>query len=131
MSKEEALKIILNCSQMYHQNLENKNVMYIIRDKLGKINYIETVFLSRNFLHLTGVKILNPKIKSSKDFYDVCLKKQLSILDFEFNSNGTTVKKLNILQSITQIHKNARIVGKYNNFKKYLFTDILIGSINW
>lgn len=130
MSKQEALKIILNCSKMYQQNLENKNILYIIQDNLGKVSYLETTFLSRNFLHLTGVKILNSKIKSSIDFYNLCLKKQLSISDFDFNSNGTTTKKLNILQSIMQIYKNAKIVGEYNNFKKYLSTEILIGSIN-
>lgn len=130
MSKEEALKIILNCSKIYHQNLENRNIMYIVEDKLGEVSYLETIFLSSNFLHLTGVKILNPKIKSSIDFYNFCLKKQLSISDFEFKSNGTTIKKLNILQSIMQIYKNAKIVGKYNNLKKYLSTEILIGGIN-
>lgn len=130
MSKQEALNIILNCSKMYQENLENKNILYIIQDKLGKISYLETTFLSRNFLHLTGVKILNSKIKSSTDFYNFCLKKQLSISDFKFNSNGTTTKKLNILQSIMQIHKNAKIIGKYNKLKKYLSTEILIGGIN-
>ena len=131
MSKEEALKIILNCSKMYHENLENKNILYIMQDKLEKISYLETVFLSRNFLHLTGVKISNKKIKSSSEFYDLCLKNQLSISDFEFNSNGTTAKKLNILQNIMQIHKISKMVGEYNGLKKYLYTEKLIGTVNY
>jgi len=92
MSKEEALKVILSCSKIYHDNLENKNLLYILEDRLGKISCLEAVFLSRNFLHLTGVKISNKKIKSSSEFYHLCLKNQLSISDFEFNSNGTTTK---------------------------------------
>jgi len=131
MNKQNALKIILNCSKTYHENLENKNIMYIIQDKLGRITSLETVFLSRNFLHLTGLKIVNNKIKSSVDFYNLCLTKQLSISDIEFNSNGTTSKKVNILLLIMQIHKNAKIVGKYNNSKKYLSTKQLIGNINY
>lgn len=131
MSKQEALKIMLNCSKMYQQNLENKNILYIIQDRVGKLNYLEVTFLSRNFLHLTGIKILNSKIKSSTEFYNLCIKKQLSISDFEFNTNGTTIKKLDILPSVMQIHKTARIIGKYNNLKKYLSTEQLIGTINY
>lgn len=131
MSKEEALKVILNCSKIYHENLENKNLLYILEDRLGKISCLEAVFLSRNFLHLTGVKISNKKIKSSSEFYHLCLKNQLSISDFEFNSNGTTTKKLKILLNIMQIHKTARIIGKYNGLKKYLSTEKLIGTVNY
>lgn len=131
MSKEEVLKIILNCSKIYHENLENRNILYILQGKLGKISYLETVFLSRNFLHLTGVNISNKNVKSSSEFYDLCIKNQLSISDFEFNSNGTTTKKLNILQNIMQIYKIARIVGEYNGLKKYLYTEKLIGIVNY
>ena len=29
MTKQEALNIVLNCSKIYHKNLENRNVIFI------------------------------------------------------------------------------------------------------
>ena len=131
MNKQEALKIVLNCSKLYHSNLQSRNLRYILQDKSKNFNSFEIIFESNNFLHLTGLNILNNKIKSSKDFYKFCLRNQLSISDFEFNQNGTTPRKLEILQALMQIHKNAKIVGDYNNIKKYLYTEKLIGTVNF
>ncbi len=63
INKEEALKVILKCCKLYHCNLENKNVMFIVQDKRKDIHYIETVFLPSNFLHLTGINIINKNIE--------------------------------------------------------------------
>lgn len=128
--KEEALKIILECSKLYYLNLENKNIMYIIQDKKKDIHYLETVFLPSNFLHLTGINITNKNIKSSTEFYNLCLKNQLSVSDFEFNSNGTTSMKLKILPQITKIQKVSKMIGRYNNTKLYLSTEKIVGNIN-
>lgn len=100
IKKEEALKIILKCCKLYHCNLENKNVMFIVQDKRKDIHYLEMLFLASNFLHLTGINIINKKIKSSTDFYNLCLKNQITVSDFKFNSNGTTSMKLQILPQI-------------------------------
>lgn len=130
MNKEEALKIVLECSKKYYNNLENKRIMFIMQDKKKDINYMEAVFLPRNFLHLTGMNIINKKIKSSTDFYNLCLKNQISISDFEFNSNGTTPIKLQILPQITQIQKISKMIGNYSDTKLYLSTQKLIGNVN-
>ena len=63
MNKTEALKIILEAAEYYHKNLENQRLLFIY-EKDKKLSYIESIFISRNFLHLTGVKILNKKIKN-------------------------------------------------------------------
>lgn len=130
MTKQEALNIVLNCSKMYHENLENKNILFIYENKHSDFNYIETEFLPRNFLHLTGLNILRDEIKPAQNFYLVCLTNNLSTTDFEFKLNGTTQKKLEILSSIMQIDKKARIIGNYNSQKAYLSTEKLIGSVN-
>ena len=130
MDKKEALKIILNCAKIYKQNLENKNLLIVLETKNKQIKYFETIFLPRNYLHLTGIKIINKKIKSSIDFYNLCLKNKLKISDFEFNSNGTTPLKLQILPQIVNIQKVSKMVGNYNNIKPYLYTKKIIGNIN-
>lgn len=130
IKKEEALKIILKCCKLYHCNLENKNVMFIVQDKRKDIHYLEMLFLASNFLHLTGINIINKKIKSSTDFYNLCLKNQITVSDFKFNSNGTTSMKLQILPQIIQIQKICKMTGDYNNTKLYLSTQKLVGNVN-
>lgn len=130
INKEEALKTILKCCKLYHCNLENKNVMFIVQDKRKDIHYIEMLFLASNFLHLTGINIINEKIKSSTDFYNLCLKNQITISDFKFSSNGTTSIKLQILPQIIQIQKTCKMIGDYNNTKLYLSTQKLVGNVN-
>lgn len=130
IKKKEALKIILKCCKLYHSNLENKNVMFIVQDKRKDIHYLEMLFLASNFLHLTGINITNKKIKSSTDFYNLCLKNQITVSDFKFNSNGTTSMKLQILPQIIQIQKICKMTGDYNNTKLYLSTQKLVGNVN-
>lgn len=67
-----------SCAKLYQQNLENKNVMFIYKEE--EIKYIETKFTKSNFLHLTGVKILNENIKANS-FYDRCIKNRISETD--------------------------------------------------
>lgn len=130
MNKKEALLIMISSAKIYHENLENKKIMIVFLTKQRKIEYIEAIFLPRHFLHLTGIKITNRNIKSSTEFYHLCLKNQLKISDVEFNSNGTTPLKLKILPQILKIHKITKMIGDYNNIKPYLSTQKIAGGIN-
>lgn len=58
MTKQEALNIVLNCSKIYHKNLENKNVVFIYEKEYNEYDYIETNFFPHNFLHLTGLNLI-------------------------------------------------------------------------
>ena len=62
MNKTDALKIIIDAAKYYHDNLENQRLL-VIYEKDKDMSYIKAIFISRNFLHLTGVKILNKNIK--------------------------------------------------------------------
>lgn len=104
--------------------------MFIVQDKRKDMHYLEMLFLASNFLHLTGINIINKKIKSSTDFYNLCLKNQITVSDFKFNSNGTTSMKLQILPQIIQIQKICKMTGDYNNTKLYLSTQKLVGNVN-
>ena len=39
MTKQEALNIVLNCSKIYHKNLENRNVIFIYQKEYNKYDY--------------------------------------------------------------------------------------------
>lgn len=127
MTKENALKIVLENAKLYQKNLENKNLLIFYQDKNSVIHKLEITFLARNFLHFTGLK-LNTNIKSSKHFYTLCLNNKISLSDFEFSSKGTTPLKLQILHQVMQISKTAKMIGDYDNSKILLCTDKIIGN---
>ncbi len=130
MDKKEALKIILKSAKEYDNNLCNNNIMFVCRDKKQRLFTFEVTFLPRNFLHLTGIKIINQNINSSIKFYRACLGNKLDIKDFKYSEDGTTIMKLNILPQIVKLHKIAKMFGEYNNSKPYLFTEKIAGNIN-
>jgi len=97
-----------------------------IHSENNKINFIETVFLPRHFLHLTGVKTLNI---GSSDFYRRCLDGQLSPSIFSLYENGTTEMKLTVLPQIMNIHKVARMLGDYSPIKSVLMTEKIVDTV--
>ena len=57
---KEAVKIIIATAKDYNRLLENKNFIFIYRNRLNnQIEYFETVFLPRHFQHLCGVDYIN------------------------------------------------------------------------
>ena len=129
MDKKEAIKIILECAKLYNKNLSNKNIMFVCRNKKQQLFAFEVLFLPRNFLHLTGVKITNKDINSSIKFYRACLNNKLSISDFKYSEDGTTIIKLRILKQVMNLHKVSKMFGEYNHTKPYLFTEKATGNV--
>lgn len=127
MDKAEALDIVFNCVQLYKNNLVNKKFLFISFDKQN-YNYIEVLFQKSNYLHLTGLELKN-KISASS-FYDRCIRKRLSINDFEFKENGTAELKLSVLSQLMNINKVAKMIGNYNNSKPKLYTEKLTGNVH-
>lgn len=76
--KSTLIKELCNCAKLYQNNLENKNIMFVYKD--DKIRYVETKFNKSNFLHLTGVKLLNENMKAIP-FYNKCLKNRIKESD--------------------------------------------------
>jgi len=78
INKKILIKQLHNCAKLYQQNLENRNIMFVY--KVDGIKYIETKFTKANFLHLTGVQVLNNNLKAIP-FYDKCIKQRLKESD--------------------------------------------------
>ncbi|MBQ8691524.1 MAG: hypothetical protein IJ520_00145 [Synergistaceae bacterium] len=128
MKKEAAIKIITSCAKSYKNNLENKNLLFIFGD-LQTPEYFEASFFPRNFLHLTGIKLVESRISSSIDFYDRCLNGKLSPKDFYLAQDGTTDMKLSVLPQLMNLHLSAKMVGDYNNLHSVLYTEKILGNI--
>jgi hypothetical protein len=108
----------------YHKNLEGKNVLFAYGSQTHT-DFIETLFLSKHFLHLTGVKLVNGM--GAKLFYKRCLHNQISPKDFQVDS---TVKlKLDVLPQVMKIYRNAKMCGDFDGNRLKPRTEKIIGNI--
>lgn len=129
MRVENIVKIVVEMAQKYQKRLENTNILFVYLDRLDqKIKYIETRFLSRNFLHLTGLSFLG---KYSNYFYKLCLNNKLKSKDINIKNQKITEMKLEILNNVVSFDKRAKILGNFNNSKLKLNTEVVIGNIDW
>ncbi|MDP4268293.1 MAG: PBECR4 domain-containing protein [Bacteroidota bacterium] len=128
MDKQDALKIIFDCAKLYKDNLEGKNLIFLSVLNKTKFNYIETKFLKSNYQHLTGVVVDENKI-SPNNFYRKCINQRLSINDFDFKSDGTTLLKLSVLPQLMNISKNCNMIGNFNGSKPKLYANKLAGNV--
>lgn len=75
-TKKEAIRIVTSAAKDYHSILEGNNFLFIFRDKENNsIGFFETVFLPRNYQHLTGIEMLDENGKIEKKpllFYKRC-----------------------------------------------------------
>lgn len=128
MDKKEALSIIFSASEKFRQNLLNNNMLFIYEaDK--RVHYIETIFLRKHFLHLTGAVIDKRRIKSAVEFFNICCNKRLYTSAFEFSEDGTTVMKLEVLCYLMDIQKCANMTGYYNGNYLNLRTERIVGNV--
>lgn len=126
---ENIIKIVVNVAQKYKERLENKNILFIYLNRSDqKIRYIETKFLSKNFLHLTGLNFLN---KYSNYFYKLCLNNKLKSKDLKIENQKIFQMKLEILNNLVLFDKKTKMLGFFNNSKLKLNTEIIIGNVDW
>lgn len=123
MNKHAALQTILQCAQEFEVYLKNQNLLFLLSDKNGKTSFFESVFQSKHFKHLTGIKT----DLGSNDFYRACINGKLSEKDFELLK--TTDLKLQVLSQAMHIEKTAKMCGEFNNNGFDLYTQKLVGNI--
>ena len=128
MKKDLAVKTIYECAKKYRENLANNNLLFVFGDATS-VDYVETLCLPQNYLHLTGVVIAD-KSTNSTNFLNMCLDGRLTSSNFEFSDDGTTVLKLSVLRQLMDIHKIAKMVGDYNANRIKLNTDKIIGHVS-
>lgn len=136
ITKEEARRLVLNCAKKYQQNLLNKTLLVIYRDRYdNKIRSIEVVFHKRNYQHLTGLELVdkngNLLRNQSLNFYRKCIDNKLGLHEFRFRTDGTTQLKLTALPRLMDVTKITKITGDYNNLRPYLYVDKVMGGVNF
>jgi len=123
-TKAEAIRIVHSAAVAYQGNLVNKNLLFVAVEN-GKAVLFETSFLPRNFLHLTGIRTS----LSSITFFNLALRDRLREQDIAFTADGTTDKKLDVLNSLMNIQVTARMLGNYDHSQRLLVTDKLAGTV--
>lgn len=128
MDKKDALTILFHGAKLYSDNFVNKNMMICFQNSNNNFDYIETSFLPKHYLHLTGIILNNASVRASF-FFRKCCDKKLSLNEFDFKPDGTTEIKLNILCQLMNIRNFSHMIGDYNCSKRNLVTDKLAGTI--
>ena len=127
-NSDEIIKRICESAQKYKRNLLNKNIMFITKNKkIKKIEFIQTVFLKSNFLHLTGIKYY----KSSNKFFEDCLENKVSSDKLLIKNKVFTQLKLEILENAMSVNKSAKRMGSYNNSKVNIKIEKVIGNTHY
>ena len=127
ITKEAALKILFETVDIYDKNFSNKRYLFVILDKKKQLTSLETTFSQTNFCHLTGVKLNNAITASS--FYNLCLARRLSTVDFSLAADGTTEQKLRIIKNVFASNLSPNIFGDFNNNGFKLKTEKLVGNV--
>lgn len=123
--KSEMLRIVVECAEKFEHELLNREFL-VLFDNRKEILSFEFRFNRNNFLHLTGLKLLNNI--TANDFYDRCRNHRLSINDFDAAADGTTQLKLEILPQIINKNLSAKMIGDYNSSLPKLYTEKLVGG---
>lgn len=124
MNKNDASKILISSSKLYKDLLANNNFL-IIYGNNNKLKHIETLFLQRNFMHLTGCCSCKGQAKM---FYKKCINGKIVPQDITYKKDGTSRLKLNILEQMMHIENFSKIFGTFDCQKPHLQTEKLIGS---
>ena len=124
-SKKEAIKIVTSAAKKYQNELVGKVLLFLYVDGHGRCGHLEASFSQNNFLHLTGFDTqLSPA-----EFFSRCIKNKLSANDFNFDKNGTTQLKLNVLPNIIAKDLSAKMIGDLDAQTIKLYTEKLIGNV--
>ena len=135
-SKKEAINVITSCAKTYEENLANKNLLLFCLDKHKRPYFFEMTFLARNFLHMTGLKLvttLNSDNQQHKmtptEFYEKCLNHQIKEEDFEFDEEKTAYLKLQVLPLVINKNLSANSIGDFKSRTPKLYTEKLVGGM--
>lgn len=124
MNKKEIIPVLLNAAKLYDKNLKNQKFL-VISGKPNNLHFFEIKADDTNFLHLTGVVTkLNPSV-----FYDRLINSRIKESDVKLRNDGTTIKKLSVIEDVMDFKKMAQMTGDYNGRRPKLITDKLVGNV--
>ena len=135
ITPKDAIRIITNTANTYDKQLNGKNYIFIYKNRAtNQIEYFESVFLNRNFQHLTGLEFLDQNgnlLHNPVYFYQKCISNTLSENEIRFKDDGTTELKLQALPLIVNFLKASKMTAIYHSLRPKLSVDRLSGTTNF
>ena len=128
LTKEGALKIVLECAEKYRDNLLGNTLLFMMTDKHKNVSSLEVAFEASNFLHLTGF-ILTDQTLTAGRFFQRCIDHRLSVDDFEFPEGEKSVLKLSVMPLLFEKNLSANMIGSFNGTGVQLYTEKIAGSV--
>lgn len=132
---KNAIRIITSAAKDYHKSLEGYNYIFIYKNRsTNQIEYFESIFLARNFQHLTGIEFIdNHKnlLHNPTRFYRKCLDSTLKEQEIRFKTDGTTELKLQALPLVVNFLKASKMTAIYNSARPKLSVDRLAGTTHF
>ncbi|MBP3595436.1 MAG: hypothetical protein J6J44_12960 [Lachnospiraceae bacterium] len=133
---KQAVSVAIKCGREYKRKLANTKLLVIYRNRENsEIESIEIVFRPSNFQHLTGLQLLDKQGKQKQncavEFYHKCTGNNLNIAEVRFKDDGTTPLKLDALPSLMDLTNITKIIGDYDESKKWMEADVIVGGINF
>ena len=125
-TKKEIIKILHQSAKKYQENLLNKKIIFIYKNK-DNLDFIEALFKDSNFMHLTGIKYK----KGANQFFIDCIQSKINSNDIEIKNKIFTSLKLQILENAMSINKSAKRIGIYNDGKTNIKIEKVIGNTHY
>lgn len=134
-TKKDAIGIMIGAAKEYAKRLEGFNYLFVYRNRdSNDIEYFQTVFLPRNFQHLTGGDFLDMEgnlQKNSTFFYRKCLSNTLTEDEIRFKEDGTTPLKLQALPKVVQFLQFSKMTALYDGIRPRLVIDRVVGTTSY
>lgn len=124
MDNRKALSIISECHELYNENLNGQQVVFLYIDN-GEKKAIPVMFNKDNFKHLTGVKYSG----NALNFFDLLCEKKVSYK--KLNIDYHCRQKLQVLKQLMSIDKLSLSIGDYNNSLIHVKADKILGKHNY
>lgn len=121
--QKEIIDKIAKCQKEFEAHLKNNKVMFVYENKDKTIDKEEMIFPVSCFYHLTGIRAYDKKhnLLNSYSFYELLKRNRINAMNLEFKDR-TTFYKLEILQQLMRIDRNAQMIGNFCG-RKYIFAN--------
>lgn len=133
-TRKDAIRILTVTAKDYKNILEGRNFLFVFRNRVdNNVDYFETLFLPKNFQHLTGVEYVFDGIvvREPIRFYNDCVDGRIRLDRIQFRKDGTTQLKLVALPKIVNFISSSKMTGLYNRVRPKLAVDRLSGTTNF
>ena len=123
VDKNKAIKTIVEAASNYEKYLNDRSFLIVYKTERGS-QFVEVVFRSWHFLHLTGLKTK----MTAAQFYEACLENKLSEKDVVFDNSGKVGQKIKVLPYLHDLLYHNCMIGDFINSGIMIQADYFVGD---